>query len=148
VRQLLASLNGGASLSRGHVVRAYSVARLAEKCREIRHEGVHKADKAIVVLLKKLGDTTDIAEQRRREEREQLDADDSANANELRTAQTWLDAHPNVAAVIDAQLDSEFPDGDLGVFATARRIARNEMVRAAYRASLDSLTSPEEVAHA
>jgi hypothetical protein len=147
VRQMLASLNGGASLARGEVVRAFSVGRLAEKCSDVRREGVHKADKAIVVLLKKLGDTSDLADQQRRQERDELDAEETANADELRTAHAWLETHPNVSAVIDAQLESEFPGAD-HVFATARRIARKEMVRAAYRASLDSLTSPEEVAHA
>jgi hypothetical protein len=150
-RQLVATLNGGASIKRGQVVRAYTVARLAAKCIEVRHEGVHKADRAIVVLLKKLGDTSDGSapgQQRADADRREAAEDIAASAEELRDAVAWLDEHPEITASIDAELDTEFPAGDGEILAVARRLARNEKIRATYRALQDSLTSPEEVAHA
>jgi hypothetical protein len=150
-QQLVASLTTGARVKRGEVARAYTIARLAEKCTEVRSEGVHKRDRAIVVLLKKLGDTSDgSAPGRRQQESDEREADrdDVTSAAELTVAITWITDQPDVLASIDRQLALEYPAGDGKTLDLARTIAKNERIRAAYRASLDPLTSPEEVAHA
>lgn len=136
-RQLVATLDHrGAKLSRGLAVRAFSVARLALKCDEVRREGVHKRDSAIVVLLKKLGDTSDGSapgQQQAETERREATNDENAAAEELRAAVVWLDEHPEINASIDRQLAVEYSAGDGKTLEITRTIAKKEMIRAAYR---------------
>jgi hypothetical protein len=54
-RQIVATLNGGAQFQ-GQLVRAHSVERLAAKCAAVIRDDVRKPDKAIVILMMKLGD--------------------------------------------------------------------------------------------
>lgn len=57
-KEILATLNGGA-LYKGQRVFAYSIDRLAAKCREVIRDRLEDPDKAMAVLLIKLGDTSD-----------------------------------------------------------------------------------------
>lgn len=134
-RQLLEALNGGTVL-RGQRVQAYTLERLEAKCREVLEENVRDSDKAIVVLLAKLADTSDgsapgaqqaaaVAETARRDEVD--------TARDLEVAEAWLRSAPGAVMAIETQLDRDFP-GELDeVVALARLVARNALVLEAWR---------------
>jgi hypothetical protein len=134
-RQMAATLTVGAKLDRNTLIRAGSVDRLAAKCRETIDEGVRDADKAIVVLLRKLADTSDgsapgvtaakaDADEQRRDE--QTTAADEA------TAERWLNDHLTVAASIEEQLNRDGLAGEDDFTRMSRRVARRALVLAAW----------------
>jgi hypothetical protein len=148
-RQLLLTLTPtGASIKRGHVVRAGSVARLAAKCLEVYRDGsIRRRDRAIVVLLKKLGDTSDGSApgEQERQVYDRQAMDDAATAeNELTAAVVWLAEHRDIAESIDRQLALEYPAGEGKTLELARGIAKNQRIVDAYREHLER----EEPAHA
>jgi hypothetical protein len=120
-QQILATLNGGAKLDKDTRVRAGSVDRLEAKCREVISEGVRSRDKAIVVLLKKLDDMSDVTETAARVESHERAEEERATTDDLAHADAWLRDHARVALAIDQQLavDGFTPD-HIG-FAIARR---------------------------
>lgn len=109
--QLLATLADGATLNgNAKRIRAQSPARLEAKCREVIAKPPRQRDKAIVILLLKLADTTDgsapghIAEAtatvaRRREER--------TGAQRTAAAESWLADRPDVEAELEGYLLDE-----------------------------------------
>jgi hypothetical protein len=99
----MATLNGGARLRRGVIVTAGSVERLEVKCREVIQEGVDDPDKAIVVLLTKLADSTDIAAQRREEVREEIVESDRIGDERRAAAAAFADAHPDKRQELEAR---------------------------------------------
>jgi hypothetical protein len=108
-RQLMATLNGGARLRRGVIVTAGSVERLELKCREVIQEGVDDPDKAIVVLLTKLADSTDIAAQRREEVREEIVESDRIGDERRAAAAAFAVAHPDRRHELEERALREFP---------------------------------------
>lgn len=104
-RQLRATLNGGARFGKARVL-AHSAERLEAKCREVMAEGVKDSDKAIVVLLRKLGDVgndEDSPTERAQEVGAQERAADTAiGENRLALALAWLDENPERATEVDA----------------------------------------------
>jgi hypothetical protein len=129
-------------------IRAGSPERLAIKIREVLDDGVRHADRAIVVLLKKLGDTSDgsapgvtlaaetVAEERR---------DAQETGEDLERASAWLAEHPDVEGSIDARLEQDGLGPELdddAIHRMSRGIARNAHLLAAWRTA----GSPE-VAH-
>lgn len=125
--QLVATLNGGATFRRGVKVPALSVERLEAKCREVIAEGVQDPDKAIVVLLTKLGDISDdspteraAASQRAEEQRDEIDV-----AQRLADAEAWLANDPVAAAAVAALVDPKLPE-------VSRRILRRSAVLKAW----------------
>jgi hypothetical protein len=132
-RQLLDSLQAGAKLDRRTRVRAGSTARLEAKCREVLDEGVRDWDKAIVVLLRKLADTSDgsapgvqLAASAQHDER--------IAARELATASTWIGERPELVKSIDSELSAAGLKPDAGYeLSAAYRMARNSKVVAAWR---------------
>jgi hypothetical protein len=108
-RQLMATLNGGARLRRGVIVTAGSVERLEVKCREVIQEGVDDPDKAIVVLLTKLADSTDIASQRREEVREEIVESDRIGADRRAAAAAFANNHPEKLGELRDRALREFP---------------------------------------
>jgi hypothetical protein len=117
VRQLTAMLGAGVRLTRdGAIIRA-TADRLEAKCNRVMHEGVRVADRAIVILLRKLADVSDVtppgivADQQRNAETREVERD---RAQRLAAAETWLAAHRDIAASIDEALDRELgPDPEL-----------------------------------
>lgn len=132
-RQLRDSLLDGAKLDRRTRVRAGSTARLEAKCREVLEEGVRDWDKAIVVLLRKLADTSDgsapglqLAVRAQRDER--------IAASELAKASTWIGERPELAESIDSELAADGLKADAGFeVSAAYRMARGSKVVAAWR---------------
>lgn len=131
-RQLRATLNGGASFRKGVRVLACSPERLEAKCREVIAAGVKDPDKAIVVLLKKLGDVSDDSPT----ERAQADAklDDARatgdGAHRLQLALAWLDTQPALATEITQLVDAGLPPGSMPAIVA---IYRNAAISKAWR---------------
>jgi hypothetical protein len=134
-RQILATLSDqGAHLGKRQYVRAGSAERLIAKMRETMGEAVRDPDKAIRVLLLKLGDTSDgsapgvaAAEAIKSEERT-TEADVAA-------AERWLEKHPELVPEIEQQLDYRgllADDGD-DYSRQVRAMARTALVVAAWR---------------
>jgi hypothetical protein len=128
MQQLLATLNGGAQFKRGVKVKAGSPERLEEKCREVIAEGVKNSDKAIVVLLKKLGDVSKDSptEKAAAEIRQEVKRDELDGARRLALADAWLADHPDVAREITESIDPAIADTPAG------RILRNAAVLKAW----------------
>jgi hypothetical protein len=134
-RQMAATLTVGAKLDRNTLIRAGSVDRLAAKCRETIDEGVRDADKAIVVLLRKLADTSDgsapgvtVAKADADEQRR----DEQTTAADEAAAERWLNDHLAVAASIEEQLNRDGLAGDDDFTRMSRRVARRTLVIAAW----------------
>lgn len=109
--QLLATLGEGARLNgRAQRVRAVTAERLAAKCAEVLAQPPKDGDKAIVVLLRKLADTSDgsapghVAERAATAERAK---DERTGAERAAAAEAWLSERPDVATAIEALLDAE-----------------------------------------
>jgi hypothetical protein len=139
-RQIVATLNGGTPLRRGQIVYAYTAERLAARCRDVIREGVTDPDKAIVVLLLKLGDTTDVTEQAARAAAEQRQAEEYDTAAELIAAEDWLAEQPLIEASIDAELErqgcaavADESEPEQRFQATCRRFVRTSLVLEAWR---------------
>lgn len=111
----------GAKLSKTEIVRNQSPDRRDAKCREVLEEGVRDPDKAIVIVLRKLGDTSDdsptdrTATEERRRERE----DDRAGRAAYAPALAWARGNPEIEAAINRQLN----DDNVGV------LGREEMFK-------------------
>lgn len=137
-QQLCATLNGGAEY-RGQRVQAFTVDRLATKCRDVMREGVRDPDKAIAVLLLKLGDTSDQSAPGvtvAKIDAAQSLADERETNADLERASAWLSDHPDVDASIDEQLERDGFERDLDetdVRRITRNIARNSLILAAWR---------------
>lgn len=146
-QQLMLTLTAdGAKFKRG-TARAGSLERLAAKCREVLQEGVRDPDKAIVVLLTKLNDSTDVTAVAVAAEHHQHASDNAARTRELFDACSWIDEHPDVAEAVAAQLARDFDGLEANdVTASARRIARESLVLAAYRTA--HVAPDPEAAHA
>lgn len=133
-RQILETLTpAGAKLRRGEHVHAGSVERLVAKLRETVAEGVKDPDKAITVLLIKLGDTSDVSAQHAADvKRDEQEAEAEQRQN-LGHALAWLADHRDVEAAIDRELAviAASIDGNLGD--VARRFERHARVLAAWR---------------
>lgn len=141
-QQLVASLNGGVKLSRGKIVRAVTAQRLAAKCEEVIREGVDKPDAAIVVLLKKLGDVSDLGpddEGPGAAQREQLQRDARADAHTLAereaAAFAWAKERPGLVDEIRGRLLVEYP-GDKAVEPTRRMLLVTELEKEMQRAEV------------
>lgn len=93
--QLLRLANGKAvRRSKGIYVRALSLDRLERKCLEVIDQGAKDRDKAIVILLTKLADTSDVVAQRVRTDRQELQHEAVDRAEQLRDAEAWLASEP------------------------------------------------------
>lgn len=91
--QVLKTLTVGARFGRGRNARvafALTPQRLAAKCTEVMQESIRDPDKAIVVLLTKLADTTSVLEAQARDAKAQRTADESEGRNRLLEAEAWL----------------------------------------------------------
>jgi hypothetical protein len=134
--QLRATLNGGAKLDRETRVVARSPDRLAAKCREILDDGVRNYDRAIVVLLKKLNDTSDITERAAAVVKTERVEEERHTARDVTNAEAWLPDHPEVSAAIEQQLETQ----DLGaavdkdpIAGPTRRMMRRSLLLTAWR---------------
>jgi hypothetical protein len=148
-QQLRDTLNGGAKLDRHTRVRAGSAARLDAKCREVLTE-VRDPDKAIRVLLLKLGDTSDGSAPGVAVAANDVDESHRAErttAADLVEAYAYFDEHPTAAATLEAELRTEDLIADTrdtdpaDVLAISRRIARTSIVLRHWKA----LRSPDPV---
>lgn len=130
-RQLRATLNGGARL-KGERVLAGSPARLEAKCREVMAEGVKNPDRAIVVLLTKLGDVSDDSPTDRAAAATELDTKlaEGEGAHRLALALAWLEHNADVAAEIDRLVDAGLTPGTMPAI---RAIYRNAAITKAWR---------------
>lgn len=136
IRQLRQTLNGGAKLDRGTRVFARSVDRLAEKCREVLDDGVRNYDRAIVVLLKKLNDTSDVTERIARVEKTERAEEERHTARDVTNAEAWLAEHPDVDAAIEARLEAEQLGARVDrdpIAGPTRRMMRRSQVLTAWR---------------
>jgi hypothetical protein len=91
-------------------------------------------DKAIVVLLAKLADTTDQSAAQLQTESAKREADERATAADYALADQWLTDRDDVAASIDGDVAARFP-GDDRTNAAARRMVRQSRVLEAWRAA-------------
>ncbi len=145
---LLASLtSGGAKLNKRDSVRAGSVERLARKCSEVLQEGVHDPDKAVVVLLKKLGDATDASPTEKAvTETAQVQVQDRiALARQRAIAERFEAEHPERAAKIREQLERVHPvDGKTGslMHAVGEEALRAALISALCAAAAEEHTEP------
>lgn len=142
-QQLLATLNGGATFGRGVKVAAGSVQRLEAKCRQVIDEGVKDPDKAIVVLLRKLADVGNAqdspTEKAAAAAAASEDQDHRVGAERLALAVDWLEAHPDRAQEIDAQVDRELgPDA----LPPIRAVYRNSVVARAWQLAGEPIVQP------
>lgn len=142
-QQLLATLNGGATFRRGVKVAAGSVARLEAKCREVIAEGVKDPDKAIVVLLKKLADVGNAqdspTERAQRAAAAEEDHDNRVGAERLSLALAWLEANPDRAAAIDADVEAQLgPDA----LPPIRAVFRNSVIARAWQQAGEPIVQP------
>jgi hypothetical protein len=133
VEQLLATLGAGARYRKA-TVRAHSIERLERRCAEVLREGMKDPDKAIVVLLAKLSDTSDLSAERQRRELEERADDERTEAHDVDAAHAWLVDRPDVAAAIDVQLDAEGLVAGDALQDSVRRITARSLLLAAWRA--------------
>lgn len=131
-RQIFATLDAGGAKLKDQRVRAGSEARLVAKMREVIAEGVNDADKAIVVLLLKLGDTSDgsapgvaAAAAVEREER--------ATEADIAAAKQWVLDHQDVLDRINAQIDRDVPGNFDEMHQSLRAMAYSSLVVKAWR---------------
>ncbi len=103
-RQLMLTTTRGAPhpMDPGSLVRAGSIDRLNAKCRDVVDEGVRDRDKAIVVLLIKLADTSDVSENHAANARREAEADNTEYRLDLAKAEAWLRGRPELAERIEA----------------------------------------------
>lgn len=137
-RQLLATLADGAEY-RGQRVLAYSRDRLVAKCRAVIREGVRDPDKAIAVLLLKLGDTSDgtaPGAEAGVATAAEIVADERDAVRDIASASTWLEDHPEIEAAIDEQLATELPPIDeQPMQQLTRTMMRRSLIITAWRAA-------------
>lgn len=137
-RQLAGTLAGGTPLRRGQLVFAISPERLEAKCAEVIAQGVDAPDKAIVVLLLKLNDTSDVTETAARASAEARAQEEHVTDRELAAADAWLAEHPLIEQSLEAQLTQQgyAAVGDADGFAqVCRRFARTGLVLGAWRSA-------------
>jgi hypothetical protein len=135
-RQIVNTLTCGTPLRRGAIVFAHSVDRLAAKCRAVMQESIEDRDKAIVVLLLKLNDTSDLTEGAARAAAVARAEDERETAAEITAAESWLEEHALIASSIDAELAAQGYAADAdGFVATARNFARIGLVLTAWRSA-------------
>jgi hypothetical protein len=115
-------------------VRAHSIERLERRCAEVLREGMKDPDKAIVVLLAKLSDTSDLSAERQRRELEERADEERTEAHDVAAAEAWLVDRPDVAAAIDVQLDAEGLVAGDALQDSVRRITARSLLLAAWRA--------------
>ena len=97
-------------------------------------ESIDDRDKAIVVLLLKLNDTSDLTEGAARAAAAALAEEERNTAAEITAAESWLDEHPLIASSIDAELVAQGYAADVeGFLATACNFARIGFVLTAWR---------------
>jgi hypothetical protein len=133
VTQLLATLGAGARYRKAPV-RAHSIDRLERRCAEVLREGMKDPDKAIVVLLAKLSDTSDLSADRQRRELDERADEERTEAHDVAAADAWLVDRPDVAAAIDVQLDAEGLVAGDALQDSVRRITARSLLLAAWRA--------------
>lgn len=107
-RQLCNTLTVGVKVPKTELV-AYALtpARLAAKCREVMQGRVDNPDRAIVLLLIKLADTTSVAATQIQEQVVERTADEAEGRARLERAYAWLATRPDAQAWITAELGDE-----------------------------------------
>lgn len=133
-RQLVGVLGAGTSFN-GGLLRT-TIARLEVKCAEVSTERIRDRDKAIVVLLTKLNDSTDVTTAAVVAEQQQRATESRDTSQELVEAERWLAQQPFVAQRIEQQIAADYP-GPVNVGSLreiARRSAREGLVLRSYRA--------------
>lgn len=131
MQQLLATLNGGAKLRKGVKVTAGSPGRLELKCREVIAEGVDDHDRAIVVLLTKLGDVSDNSPTERAAADVKLEEkrDEAETQRRFECAMAWLRENPEAQLEIDEALKTEMGDtGTEPIAAITKRMLHRSAV--------------------
>jgi len=136
LRQLVASLSVAGAKFAGQAVRAGTPERLAAKIHATMAESLRNPDRAIVVLLAKLADTSDgsapgaVAAEAERTEAAEVE-------HELGDAEQWVQAHDDAQAAVVAQLErigfarGEAPKSPSAL--TVYRSMRRSFVLHAYR---------------
>lgn len=109
--QLIASLTPQGCVFNGATVRAGSPERLEKKCLAVMREGVRDPDKAIVVLLKKLGDVSDDPPTERAASDAKQEAAQEARATRA-VVEPWIEAHRDDYAQLIAWSEKRFPGDD------------------------------------
>ncbi|NUO62452.1 MAG: hypothetical protein HOQ26_08020, partial [Gemmatimonadaceae bacterium] len=130
--QLLRTMNGGAPLRRGVAVQAKSKERLERKCREVIADGVRNPDGAIVVLLKKLADVSDMGpngEGPGAQLRVEAAREEQAEAETDAAVRGWRRLHAEEAQRIAADVLAEFDVGSLSELTDFKRIAAEARIR-------------------
>ena len=125
VADQLHRLTGGFAVedADGNAAKAYTPGRLDAKCRDV--VTVRDPDKAILVLLRKLGDTSDgVVDDLYERERQALADDARAGAERIRLADQWAAENPDRATELHARIELEIPGSATSPFiAQARRWA-------------------------
>lgn len=96
----------------GGSVQAYTRERLDAKCRDVNATALRDPDTAIVVLFRKLADTSDVAGALVTRERAPLAAADQISHDRRAVVATWAEDHPREASAIRAELRTQFPGDD------------------------------------
>lgn len=132
-RQLHAILGSVGALHERQRIRA-TPERLAAKCREVLTDGVKDDDKAIVVLLVKLADSTDVTERESREQQESAAREEVSTAEDEAHAEAWLADHPAIAAEIQSEVTALIPaPADDPFTAVTHRMARRGLLLGRWR---------------
>lgn len=115
VAEQLRALHDGQQLTDdgGQSVQAYSPDRLEAKCREVSATALKDPNTAIVVLFRKLGDTSDVTELL--ETRDTAEADEAERIGTERQVlvDAWVREHPDDAEAIRASLKIDLPGDSL-----------------------------------
>ncbi len=85
----------------------HGAARVAAKCRQVMASHVRTADRAIVVLLKKIEDTTEVTEAAARTEAQVVAREEAEGRTRLARAFDWLASEKQILREIDEQLGDE-----------------------------------------
>lgn len=108
-RQLQALTAGETVPFNGGRISAYGVDRLERLCAELDDVRLRDEDKAIVVLLRKLTDTTDVSADLVQDERERLADDERIGAERRALVDTWEREHPHEAEELHQQVLIDYP---------------------------------------
>lgn len=133
-QQLVALLGSGVPFNGGLLRTTF--ARLEAKCTEVNRERIRDRDKAIVVLLTKLADSTDVTAAAVAEEQQQRASETRSTQEEILAAKAWLETRPSLGEFIARQLarDGFVGNSDDPALQSAWRIGWDAAVVRAYRA--------------
>lgn len=107
-RQVCDTLTVGVKVPKtDRVARALSAERLAAKCREVMQGRVDDPDRAIVLLLIKLADTSNVLETTTEQASVERDREEAEGRTRLARALAWIATRPDAKAWLEKELGPE-----------------------------------------